>query len=215
MAGAAPGSIIAAIIDTHSAAKNADEPSSVATPMYMPCICRTATPQAAAASPSVAASAAAVAAVLPLVIPTERRAGVASGRCRIATALPSIPLEPHPPMLLMASNASVGFRSTAKAEVNRRSGMVSSGFLECGCGGLARGPAAVVRQRIERVVPIAGQRGQELLCHLHRCRTEPVPHPAPLSVFGRHQADLGQQGQVFRDCLPRNRQAIGQVGGRR
>jgi hypothetical protein len=56
-AGAAPGSIIAAIITTHTAAKNPNEPSSVATPMSIPFICRTATIQATAASPSVAVSA--------------------------------------------------------------------------------------------------------------------------------------------------------------
>ena len=63
-AGAAPGSIIAAIITTHTAMKDANEPSLVATPMSIPCICRTARPQDAAASPSVAVSAAAIAAVL-------------------------------------------------------------------------------------------------------------------------------------------------------
>src|SRR5215831_2736525 len=62
-AGAAPGSIIAAIITTHTAMKDANEPSLVATPMSIPCICRTATTQDAAASPSVAANTAAVAAV--------------------------------------------------------------------------------------------------------------------------------------------------------
>jgi hypothetical protein len=71
-AGAAPGSIIAAIIDTHRATKNANEPSRVATPMSIPFICRTATTQDAAASPSVAVSAPAVAAVLALVIAAER-----------------------------------------------------------------------------------------------------------------------------------------------
>jgi hypothetical protein len=58
-AGAAPGSIIAAIIATHTAAKNANEPSRVATPMSIPVICQTETIQHAAASPSVAVSAAA------------------------------------------------------------------------------------------------------------------------------------------------------------
>ena len=58
---AAPGSIIAAIITTHTAMKEANEPSLVATPMSMPCICHTAMPQDAAASPSVAVSAAAIA----------------------------------------------------------------------------------------------------------------------------------------------------------
>src|SRR5258708_24757420 len=58
-AGAAPGSIIAAIIDPHSATKNANEPSWVAAPMFMPFICRTATTQAAAARPIVTVRAAA------------------------------------------------------------------------------------------------------------------------------------------------------------
>src|SRR6266545_3002025 len=82
-AGAAPGSIIAAIIDTHRATKNANEPSPVATPMSIPFICRTATTQDAAASPSVAVSAAAVAAVLALVMAAERGVGVVSVRYRI------------------------------------------------------------------------------------------------------------------------------------
>jgi hypothetical protein len=56
MAGAAPGSIIAAIIVTHAAAKNAGDPGRVVTPMSMPSISRAATTQNAADSPSVAAS---------------------------------------------------------------------------------------------------------------------------------------------------------------
>src|SRR5215831_6122123 len=63
-AGAAPGSIIAAIITAHTAMKDANEPSLVATPMSIPCICHTAMTQDAAASPSVAVSAAAIAPVL-------------------------------------------------------------------------------------------------------------------------------------------------------
>src|SRR3984885_2463052 len=59
-AGTAPGSIIAAIITTHTPMKNANEPSRVVTPISIPCICRTATTQDAAASPSVPVSAAAV-----------------------------------------------------------------------------------------------------------------------------------------------------------
>src|SRR5262249_28792173 len=61
--GAAPGSIIAAIIHAHRPAKDPNEPSRVAIPMSIPVICRTATTQDAAARPSVAARAAAVAAV--------------------------------------------------------------------------------------------------------------------------------------------------------
>jgi hypothetical protein len=79
-AGAAPGSIIAAIIHTHRATKNANEPSRVATPMSIPFICLTATTQDAAARPSVAVSAAAVAVVPALVMPAEGTVGVASWR---------------------------------------------------------------------------------------------------------------------------------------
>ncbi len=55
-AGAAPGSIIAAIIVTQAAAKNPNDPGLVATPMSMPSISQAAAAQHAAASPSVAAS---------------------------------------------------------------------------------------------------------------------------------------------------------------
>src|SRR3989442_14115877 len=65
-------------MDTHTATKTANEPSGVATPVSIPFICRTATTQDAAASPSVAVSAAAVAAVLALVMAAEREAGAAS-----------------------------------------------------------------------------------------------------------------------------------------
>jgi hypothetical protein len=59
-AGTAPGSIIAAIIDTHAVTKNENDPSSVETPMSIPLIRCTATSHDTAASPSVAVSAAAV-----------------------------------------------------------------------------------------------------------------------------------------------------------
>src|SRR6266550_3703074 len=68
----AAAGIIAAIIDTHTAAKNANEPSRVWAPMSIPVICRTATTQHAAASPSVAVSAAGVAAAArSLMIPSS------------------------------------------------------------------------------------------------------------------------------------------------
>src|ERR1035437_5272509 len=53
-AGVAPGSIMAAIIATQKAMKDANGPSWVAAPISIPFICRTATTQEAAASPSVA-----------------------------------------------------------------------------------------------------------------------------------------------------------------
>src|SRR5215471_1394356 len=62
VAGAAPGSIIAAIMAAHTAMKKPNEPSGVAVPMFIPVICQTETTQHTAASPSVAARAAAVAA---------------------------------------------------------------------------------------------------------------------------------------------------------
>jgi predicted dithiol-disulfide oxidoreductase (DUF899 family) len=68
-----PCNIIAAIIDTHRATMNANEPSSVAAPMSIRFVCRTTRNQDAAASPRVAASAAAVAAVLALVMAGRRR----------------------------------------------------------------------------------------------------------------------------------------------
>jgi hypothetical protein len=73
--------------------------------------------------------------------------------------------------------------------------------------------AEVIFQRLERAVPVARQRGQELLRHLHRRRAQPVPHPAPLTRLGRHQARLGQQRQVLGDRLPGDRQSAGQVCG--
>src|ERR1700733_9080810 len=73
-AGAAPGSIIAAIITAHTAIKKANEPGLVATPMSIPVIRQTATTQQAAAVPSVTVSTAAVVAVRPLVS-AEREAG--------------------------------------------------------------------------------------------------------------------------------------------
>src|ERR687891_523217 len=67
-AGAAVGSIIAAIIATHRATKDANEPSSVATPMFIASICWTATTQDAAPSPRVDVSAAAVVVVVARVM---------------------------------------------------------------------------------------------------------------------------------------------------
>src|SRR5260370_478891 len=59
-AGAAPGSIIAPIIATHTARNGPNEPSRVATPMSIPFISVSATTQQAAASAIVAVSTAAV-----------------------------------------------------------------------------------------------------------------------------------------------------------
>jgi hypothetical protein len=86
---AAPGSIIAVIIDTHRARKDANEPSRVATPMSIPLISQTATTHDVAASPSVAVSAA----VLAPVMAAEREAdviGSAINRVRSLEVLTSI-----------------------------------------------------------------------------------------------------------------------------
>jgi len=66
------GSIIAAIIEIHTATKNTKEPSWVATPMSIPFISRTAKTQHAAASPSVAVSAAAVVDIVERVVVPEQ-----------------------------------------------------------------------------------------------------------------------------------------------
>jgi hypothetical protein len=39
--------------------------------------------------------------------------------------------------------------------------MMSPGFVDWGCGGIASNPVEVVLQRVERAVPVAGQRGQD------------------------------------------------------
>ena len=62
--------------------------------------------------------------------------------------------------------------------------MMSPGFVDWGFSGIASNPVEVVLQRVERAVPVAGQRGQELLRHLHRGGPELVPHPAPFPRFG-------------------------------
>ena len=58
---------------------------------------------------------------------------------------------------------------------------MSFGFVRL--GGAA---VEVVLERAERAVPVAGQRGQELLRHLHRRGAQPVAHPAPLPRLGCH-----------------------------
>src|SRR5215472_3431679 len=98
-AGAAPGSIIAAIITTHAAAKNAGEPSSVPTPISIPVICQTETTQHAAASPSVAVSAAAAGVLTAVTAGAEvvgapgfqaRRCGGGAGRRAVGGAGSSV-----------------------------------------------------------------------------------------------------------------------------
>jgi hypothetical protein len=76
-AGAAPGSIIAAIIAVHTATNTPNGPTLVATPMSIRFICQTATAQQAAAGPSVTVSAAAVVAVLAPAVAAGRETGSA------------------------------------------------------------------------------------------------------------------------------------------
>jgi amino acid efflux transporter len=54
------------------------------------------------------------------------------------------------------------------------------------------GRSEVAPQRVQPPVPVAGQRGEELLRDAHGGGPEPVAHPAPLPRFGRHQAGLGE-----------------------
>ncbi len=62
-----------------------------------------------------------------------------------------------------------------------------------GQGGSLSTPVEVAGQCAEWAVPVAGQRGEELLGHLHRCRLQPVADPAPLAGFGAHQPGPGQR----------------------
>ena len=71
--------------------------------------------------------------------------------------------------------------------------------------------AEVVFQCVQPGVPVAGQRGQELLRHLHGRGAQPVAHPASLARLGGDEADLGQQRQVLADRLSGGGQAVGQV----
>src|SRR6516225_6496210 len=80
MAGAAPGSIIAAIIVTHAAAKNQNDPGRVATPISMPSISQAAITQHAAESPSIAVSTGAVSTAPAPVTAAGRDAGSVPGR---------------------------------------------------------------------------------------------------------------------------------------
>jgi len=105
----APGSIIAAIIDTHTATKNESEPRRVATPVRHPFISRTETIQHAAARPSVAAAA-------PAVIGSERSSGadrqrVRSCRERLCDERRILPFEllGRSPRQLSASDADTGY----------------------------------------------------------------------------------------------------------
>jgi hypothetical protein len=52
-------------------------------------------------------------------------------------------------------------------------------------------PVEVVGQRVEGAVPVAGQRGEELLGLLHRGGEQPVADSATLSRFGGDQAGVG------------------------
>ena len=63
----------------------------------------------------------------------------------------------------------------------------------------------MVPQRLETVVPLVGQRGQELLGHLNGGGVEPVADPPPLAGFGAHETRVGQQDEVLRDRLARDR----------
>jgi hypothetical protein len=67
-----------------------------------------------------------------------------------------------------------------------------SGLLACGAAGGAF-VGAFHSNAIGWSVPVARQRGQELLRHLHRRGAQPVPHPAPLTRLGPYQASVGQQ----------------------
>ena len=137
-AGVAPGSIIAAIIGTHAAAKDPSEPSSVATPMSMPSICRTATSQDAAASPRVAASTA----------PGPAVPGRLAAAVRRSTAISS----PPPPG---ASSARAGPWAAARRVLGQ--GLAG---LEQRLEVREHARPALADQRARRGCPARGRRGR-------------------------------------------------------
>src|SRR6478736_10107694 len=69
----------------------------------------------------------------------------------------------------------------------------------------------VLFERVEPVVPVAGERGEELLRHLHGCGPEAIADPTPLTGFRGEQAGVQQQGHVFGDRLPGDRQPLGEI----
>ena len=77
-----------------------------------------------------------------------------------------------------------------------------------------RSAVQVILQRLQVAVPVAGQGGEELLRHLHRCGVQPEHHPTLLARLRDHQAGVGQQAQVLGDALPGDRQPFRQVRGR-
>lgn len=50
-------------------------------------------------------------------------------------------------------------------------------------------------ERLEAVVPVVDQRGEELLGDLPQGGAEPVADRASLAWFGRYETGVGQQGR--------------------
>jgi hypothetical protein len=71
----------------------------------------------------------------------------------------------------------------------------------------------VVFQSIEPVVLVVGERGEELLRELDRCRPQAVAESAAFAWLGGHEASVGHEGEVLGDRLAGDRQARRQVGG--
>ena len=70
--------------------------------------------------------------------------------------------------------------------------------VRSGCG-------EVVLQGHESVVPLVGERGEELLCELDGCGSQSVADSAALAWFGCDQAGVGHEGEVFSDRLAGDR----------
>jgi hypothetical protein len=72
----------------------------------------------------------------------------------------------------------------------------------------------VVLQSIEPVVPVAGERGEELLRELERCGPQVVADSAAFARLGGHKASAGHEGEVPGDGLAGDRRPRCQAGGR-
>ena len=58
---------------------------------------------------------------------------------------------------------------------------------------------------VESVVPLVGERGEELLGELDGCGAQSVADPAALAWFGVDEAGVGHEGEVLGDRLAGDR----------
>ena len=83
-------------------------------------------------------------------------------------------------------------------------------------GVASSGSVDVSLQGVESVVPLVGERSQELLGELHGGGAQPVANPAALAGFRGDEAGFGHESEMLGDRLAGDRQSLSKVadGGR-